>query len=106
MNIEGKDTKLRRVKTTEPQGALKQGHRLQKTYIAPRTKVQIDYVVDSVCTQDQECEVTGYDASITVTRNQRKQIVGSCGCFNSIDDSNAIALIKKEQQNLVTPLLP
>lgn len=85
MNIEGKDTKLRRVKTTEPQGALKPGTRFQEVYLAPHTKVQIDYVVSFVCPPQSQgdCEATGYDASITVTRNQRQQIVktvGSCGC--------------------------
>lgn len=84
MNIEGKDTKLRRVKTTEPPGKLKPGTRFQEVYLAPRTKVQIDYVVDSACKPEaQDCEVTGYNANITVTRNRSKQIVktvGSCGC--------------------------
>jgi hypothetical protein len=84
MNIDGKDVKLTQVKTTEPKGALKKGARFQEVYLAPHTKVQIDYVVSSVCKpQDQECEFTGYDANIKVTRDRRQQIVktvGGCGC--------------------------
>lgn len=85
MNIDGKDTKLRRVKTTEPKGELKLGDRFQEIYLAPQTKVKIDYVVDFVCPPQSQgdCEATGYKANITVTRDRRQQTVktvGGCGC--------------------------
>jgi len=85
MNINGQDIKLRLVDYKEPKGEPKKGNRSTWTYTDGKTiKAQVDYVITGFCDpKDESCEVTYYDAVITVTRNDSRQIVkvtGICGC--------------------------
>lgn len=85
MNIDGKDTKLTRIKSTENEDedhAI--GRRYYEEYSAKGLKVRIDYLTTWVCPPDHEsCEVTEYEITITVTKGKDSKVVkatGSCGC--------------------------
>ena len=86
MNINGKDTKLKRVKTTDdPEGEPRVGSRFFEEYEgASGLKVKIDYVTTWVCPPlDEACEVIKYNVSITVTKGKTSktiQAAGACGC--------------------------
>jgi hypothetical protein len=85
MNINGKDTKLKFVKTTQnTRRRARVGDRFYEEYSAPGVKVRIDYVTKWVCPpRDESCEVTNYDVSITVTKGKSSKTIkakGSCGC--------------------------
>lgn len=85
MNINGKDTRLKFVKTSEnTRRRAKVGDRFYEEYSAPGIKVRIDYVTKWLCPpRDESCEVTKYDVTITVTKGKTSQVVkatGSCGC--------------------------
>jgi hypothetical protein len=86
MNIDGKDTKLQFVSSTEREigQGRKKGDRFIEKYIARGIEVQIKYTVigadDPTCL---ECEGTDFDAVIAVTKDGRTQRVkasGGCGC--------------------------
>jgi hypothetical protein len=83
LNINGKDARFKLVSHREPQGNLKKGQRSTWSYTAEGIHVRVDYVVIGVCDpNDESCEVTYYDATITVTHGNDKQVVkakGSCG---------------------------
>ena len=83
MNINGKDLNLKLVSHNEPHGVLKKGDRSTWTYSRQGIKVRVDFVVTGLCPPgDEACEVTYYDATITVTRGNNKQLVivkGVCG---------------------------
>jgi hypothetical protein len=83
MNIDGKDTNLKLVSQGEPKGDLKRGDRFTSYYGTKGTKVQVDFLVTRVCDpNDESCEVTYYDATITVSRGINKQglkVKGLCG---------------------------
>jgi hypothetical protein len=83
MNIDGKDRMLKLVSHREPKGAPRKGDRSTWNYADKETKVRIDFVVTRVCDpNDESCEVTWYDATITVTRKNGKGVVnvkGVCG---------------------------
>jgi hypothetical protein len=85
MNINGKDTKLKLVKTTQnTRRRAKVGDRFYEEYSAPGVKVRIDYTTKWVCPpRDESCEVTNYDVHITVTKGKTSKTIkakGSCGC--------------------------
>ena len=85
MNINGKDTKLKLVKTTDnSRRRARVGDRFYEEYSAPGVKVRIDYTTKWVCPpRDESCEVTNYDVTITVTKGKTSKTVkakGSCGC--------------------------
>lgn len=85
MNINGKDTKLKLVKTTEnTRRRAKVGERFYEEYSAAGVKVRIDYTTKWVCPpRDESCEVTNYDVTITVTKGKTSKTIkakGSCGC--------------------------
>ncbi len=85
MNINGKDTKLTRVKSTEDEDVeYKVGRRFYEEYSAKGIKVRVDYLTTWICSPDDEgCEVTKYDITITVTKGDDSKIVkatGVCGC--------------------------
>jgi hypothetical protein len=84
MNISGKDVRLRLVSSTEPaHRVIKKGDRFSRRYQAGGAKVRIDFVATGVCeSNDEQCESTSYDATITATQRNRKQVVktvGGCG---------------------------
>lgn len=86
MNINGKDTKFKLVKTTEnTRRRARVGDRFYEEYSdTAGVKVRIDYTTKWVCPPgDESCEVTNYDVTITVTKGKTSKTVkakGSCGC--------------------------
>jgi hypothetical protein len=60
------------------------GDRSWAIYSDGNVRLRIDYIVTTVCDpKDESCEVTYYNAIMTVTRNQQKAVVhtsGLCGC--------------------------
>jgi hypothetical protein len=83
MNIDGRDVKLRLTRLAGP-GRAGVGNRLTRTYVAAGIKVSVLYITTRVCRPDDEqCESTDYNATFTVIKGQRKQILklkGGCGC--------------------------
>lgn len=85
MNINGKDTKLRLVKTTQNQSAKSGvGSRFYEEYTASGLKVRIDYVTTRTCPkEDDDCEHINYAVTFTVTKgrvSKTQKAVGACGC--------------------------
>lgn len=85
MNIDGQNIKLEELAQGKPpQGESRKGERHTERYRAGDLNVRIDYVVTGVCDpKDEGCEVTWYDATLTVTRGDQKKVVkavGVCGC--------------------------
>ena len=98
MNIDGKDVRLVLVPNDQRQanaasswivgqdegnGKVRRGLRSIHKYRAGDFEVRVDYVVTGVCApKDESCEVTAFDAKITVTRGPNKRTVnvkGICG---------------------------
>ena len=83
MNIDGIDVNL---KLTHFSGSKR--HRIGSRYLeifeAEGVKAVLQKVVTRLCVPyGPECETTGYDVTITVTRGNRRQTVkakGQCGC--------------------------
>ncbi len=85
MDIDGQHIRLEELEQSKsPQGEIRKGARHTELYRAGNLNVRIDYVVTGICDpQDESCEVTWYDATITLTRDSQKRIVktvGVCGC--------------------------
>jgi hypothetical protein len=83
ININGKDIKLKHVSHREPEGDPKKGDRSTWNYAGKGTTVRVDFVATGVCDpNDESCEVTYYDATITVTQGKAKRVTkvtGLCG---------------------------
>ena len=98
MNIEGRDVRLRFASYDERLAnaarawilgldssteEVRKGLRSVLQYRAPEVEVRVDYVVTKVCKpNDESCEVTWFDAKITVTKASSKRTVdtkGICG---------------------------
>ncbi len=83
MNIGGRDTALKLVRSTGGNSELKKGDRLTYRYHGEAVDVVVRYVVTGVCAPDDEsCEVTNYDATVTVQTRSGKRTVrahGICG---------------------------
>lgn len=85
MNIDGQHIKLEELAQGKPpQGEVRKGERHTERYRAGDLNIRIDYVVTGVCDpKDEGCEVTWYNATLTVTRGDQKKVVkavGVCGC--------------------------
>jgi hypothetical protein len=84
MNIDGQDVKLRLAHTTKLKRE-RVGGRFRSTYVASGIKVLIVYTVTRICLPfSPDCEMTGYDARVTVIKGARKQSIkleGACGCY-------------------------
>jgi len=84
MNIDGKDTEFKLVKSTESKHRERVGMKFSWTYAAGNLTVRIDLLVSRVCRPDDEnCESTDYKATFTVKRGGEKRIIsalGWCGC--------------------------
>lgn len=84
MNIDGQDTKLQFVSSTERIGqGWKKGDRFIEKYIARGIEVQIEYIATGPINAGGESEVTEFDAIITVNKAGGTQMVkarGGCGC--------------------------
>jgi hypothetical protein len=84
MNIDGRNVRLKLVSSTEPyRRAERKGERFSRSYTSGDVRVRMDIVVTSVCApHDEQCEFTGYKATVTVSKGSRKQTVkatGGCG---------------------------
>jgi hypothetical protein len=85
MNIDGQDVKLK-IDGTPPRlpDKVRKGFRYSRKYSAGSIKVQVDFVVTWLCPpKDESCEVTNYDAAISVVKGNQKQVIqtkGGCGC--------------------------
>lgn len=85
MNINGRDTKLKLVKTTvNDSGEFGLGSRYYDEYTAPGIKIRLDHKVTWVCPpNDEECEHAKYETTITVTKGKASQTlkaVMTCEC--------------------------
>jgi len=85
MNIDGKNVKLKLVGSSEPSGGVKKkGERFSRNYVSGDVKVRMDFVTASVCApNDEGCESTNYNVTVTVWKGGRQQTVkavGGCGC--------------------------
>jgi hypothetical protein len=84
MNIDGQDVKLQLSHTTELKTA-RVGSRFRSTYVASGIKVLIVYTITRICLPaSPNCEMTGYDARVTVIKGARRQSIkleGACGCY-------------------------
>jgi hypothetical protein len=84
MNIDGENVRLKLISSTEPSEGVKRGGRFSRSYVSSNIKVRIDFVATSVCApNDEACESTNYDVTVTVIKGSRRQSVkaiGGCGC--------------------------
>jgi hypothetical protein len=84
MNIDGEDVKLQLAHTTELKRE-RVGGRFRSTYVAADIKVLIVYTITRICLPvSPYCEMTGYDARVTVIKGARRQSIkleGACGCY-------------------------
>ncbi len=86
MNIDGQDIRLELIENRESahQDSIRKGERSSELYQAGKLGVRVNYLVTKVCDpNDEACEVTWYDATITVTRDNQKKVLktkGTCGC--------------------------
>ena len=84
INVDGQDIRLKLESSMEDEGEEKVGKQSTYHYLAQDLRVRVDYTITRLCDPDDEaCEVTWYDATITVIKDQRKQMVkvtGTCGC--------------------------
>jgi hypothetical protein len=84
MNIDGRDVELKMVDSDQPNREMKVGERFSKTYVGGNLNIRVDYVVVEVCDpNDEGCEVTRYNATITIDRNGAKgqvKVRGLGGC--------------------------
>jgi hypothetical protein len=83
MNIDGRNVELTVLRDEENKG-VRVGYRFFQTYGSSNLRVRIDYIVTRICDpNDEGCEVTWYEATITVTRkgsSRRTGVLGVCGC--------------------------
>lgn len=83
MNVNGRDVHLVQVQGAEWKPETKKGDRLRFSYRGNGVEAAVDYVVAAVCAPDDEsCEVTRGNATITVTSRSLKRVVaaqGFCG---------------------------
>ena len=85
INLDGKDLILQLThNSVEKKGDARIGDRSWETYSLGNIKLRIDYTITKLCDpHDEGCEVTYYNATITVTQIGQKVLVktiGSCGC--------------------------
>jgi hypothetical protein len=83
MNINGRDVKLRLIRSTHPRNE-RVGSRTSETYQALSIKVSAVLVTTRMCGPlEEDCEVTNYEATFTVTKGKHKKtlrLIGGCGC--------------------------
>ncbi len=85
INLDGKDLLLRMIDhSIEKKGKSKTGDHSWEIYKAVNLKLRVDSIISKLCdAKDESCEVIRYKATITLTRNGRKEIlrtIGICGC--------------------------
>lgn len=83
-NVNGKDTIFKRTKKGKRPARVKIGSRFSDEYAANGITIKIDYITTRVCLpNEEECEATFYDATVTATKGKLKTIMktkGACGC--------------------------
>lgn len=83
MNIDGRDRPLKLTASSEPKIKLKVGRRSMYRYQGDGVTVNVRYIVTGICKPDDEsCEVTNFDAVVTVTTGsgvRRLEVHGICG---------------------------
>jgi hypothetical protein len=87
MNLNGRDERLKLLKSTESKENVKKGGRYYEIYQAGEMNIRIDYHVTWTCEADmpdsESCEVTHYDIKITLSKNGKSYSAnakGICGC--------------------------
>jgi hypothetical protein len=84
INLNGNKLKLQVVDSSPEKNEDKLGKHSWKTFAAGNLKVQLDMIVTKVCDpKDESCEVTYYNATMTVSRKAQKtavKLIGLCGC--------------------------
>lgn len=84
INVNGKNLKLEPVDFSEATDEEKVGQRSWKIYKAGDLKVRLDKVVTKICDpNDEACEVTYYNATMTITQKTQEvtvKLAGLCGC--------------------------
>lgn len=88
MNIDGVDIELRLARSTDLKGKERIGRRRTRTYVGAGVRVFAVYVTTRMCKPNEEdCEATDYDATVTVTKGERKQtakLKGACGLLEPL----------------------
>ena len=84
IQLNGKRVTLRQVAASKLRRRERVGDRSWETYAAGDVTVRVDYVVTRVCGPNEEdCEVTNYRATMTISRGKQRLVVkgvASCGC--------------------------
>ncbi len=84
ININGKNIKLHHFAPSDEQVREKIGQRSWGKFTAGDIKIRLEKIVTKVCDpNDEDCEVTNYKATMTVTRKAQKitvKLIGLCGC--------------------------
>jgi hypothetical protein len=84
MNIDGRDVHLAPVSSRDKKTELKKGDRSVFRYRGNGVEVAVTYVVTGLCAPDDErCEVTKYNATITVTLGSAKRVLAAHGICGS-----------------------
>ena len=82
MNIDGSDVRMYRV-SVDSVGTTKGGHAVER-YHKDDIEVDVDFVVTKRChPNDENCEVTWFNAVITVKRGELKRTVSTKGICGS-----------------------
>lgn len=83
MNIDGRDVRLSLKHSSNPK-VRNIGSRLTRSYSASGVTVSVVYITTRICApNDENCEVTDYAATFTVSKGSRRQTIklkGGCGC--------------------------
>lgn len=83
MNIDGRDRLLKLAASSEPKGRLRVGSRSTYRYRGDGVTVNVSYIVTGICKpEDESCEITNFDAVVTVTTRsgvRRLEVHGICG---------------------------
>ena len=83
-NISGKDTVFKLVKRGKLAARERVGSRHDDEFAANGITIKVDYLTTRMCLKNEEdCEATFYDVTITAVKGNLKTIVktkGSCGC--------------------------
>lgn len=90
MNIDGRNVRLKLISSNEPYStddsasSIRRGARFYRRYVVGNVQVRMNFIVTSVCALNNEsCESTGYNVTITAVKGNRRQTVravGGCGC--------------------------
>lgn len=87
MNLDGKDVKLKLVKSTKSEKNERKDGRFYDIYKYDEMTIRIDSHVTWTCESDdpanESCEVSYYDVKITFTKNGQQKTIsakGLCGC--------------------------